>query len=99
MDFLCSKCGACCLVAGKRGMPDRGDGACVYLDKNNLCSIYDKRPIECRVKESGENIKKNNPGFSIKDYYKLNTLACHQLIDEQGLDKKYKIDIKEYDDV
>ena len=40
------------------------DGACVYLDKNNLCSIYDKRPIQCRVRESGESLKKNNPGFT-----------------------------------
>ena len=97
MDFLCSKCGACCLVAGTKGMPNRGDGACIYLTKDNLCSVYDKRPLECRVKDSALIIKKQNKDFSIKEYYKANTKACHQLIDEQGLDSKYKIDIKEYD--
>ena len=85
------------MIAGKKGMPDRGDGACVYLDENNLCSIYDTRPLICRVKEFGENIKKKNPKFSMKEFYKLNTRACHQLIDEQGLDDKYKINLDEYE--
>jgi len=34
----CSKCGACCRLAG-----------CKFL-KNGLCSIYETRPEICRVK-------------------------------------------------
>ena len=32
---------------------DRGDGVCRYL-KGNLCSIYEDRPLLCRVDESYE---------------------------------------------
>lgn len=24
------------------------NGKCIYLDRNNMCKIYDKRPIKCR---------------------------------------------------
>ena len=50
MEFLCSKCGACCrLAGGKFGLPDRGDGACSYLNEDNTCSIYNDRPEVCRI--------------------------------------------------
>ena len=97
MDFLCSKCGACCILAGSLyGLPDRGDGACAYLDDNDLCSIYEDRPLICRVSDLGKTIKKDKDG-DLKDWYIESTKACHLLIDELGLDDKYKIDIKEYD--
>ena len=97
MGFLCSKCGACCKVAGLLpGLPDRGDGACAYLDANDLCSIYEDRPLICRVSDFGKTIKKDKDG-DLKDWYIESTKACHLLIDELGLDDKYKIDIKEYD--
>ena len=28
---------------------DRGDGACINLTKDNLCSIYETRPDFCRL--------------------------------------------------
>ena len=85
MGFLCSSCGACCLAAGSNNlMPDRGDGACIHLNKNNKCNIYEKRPDICRVKGSK------------KDWIK-STKICHILIDSYGLDEKYKIDLKLYD--
>jgi Fe-S-cluster containining protein len=96
MEFLCSKCGACCRVAAKYGLPDRGDGGCVYLDENDLCSIYDHRPLICRVGDYGKSENKDKDG-DLKNWYVDNTKACHDLIDEFGLDEKYKIDIKEYD--
>jgi len=31
---------------------DDGSGCCKYFDKKtNLCSIYEKRPIQCRITE------------------------------------------------
>ena len=38
LKFNCDKCGACCRTKN-----------CSYLTKDNLCSIYDERPNECRV--------------------------------------------------
>jgi Fe-S-cluster containining protein len=52
MSFACSKCGACCRAVGSlpsmRGY-DRGDGACKHLTPENLCAIYEARPVLCRV--------------------------------------------------
>ncbi len=36
--FNCLRCGCCCRNAG-----------CKYLTKDNLCAIYETRPILCRV--------------------------------------------------
>lgn len=93
-EFLCSGCGACCMIAGKSGyLPDRGDGGCIHLDKENQCSIYDNRPEVCRVDEMH---KINNPELSKKEYYIKSTKACHQIIDLLKIDNKYKIPINKY---
>ena len=47
--LFCDKCGLCCrMLAYSNDMKefDRGDGVCKYL-KDNLCSIYEKRPNIC----------------------------------------------------
>jgi Fe-S-cluster containining protein len=32
-----------------RRSPDGvADGACIFLDNNNQCSIYEARPLQCR---------------------------------------------------
>jgi len=94
VEFLCSGCGACCMIAGySKLLPDRGDGACTYLNEQNQCSIYETRPDICRVDVMH---KVNLPELSKKEYYIESTKVCHQLIDNQNLDDKYKIDITEY---
>jgi Fe-S-cluster containining protein len=47
--WVCTKCGACCRIVGV-AVPelDRGDGACRHLTEENLCGIYEKRPLLCR---------------------------------------------------
>jgi len=47
--WICTKCGACCRLAGV-AIPelDRGDDVCRHLTEENLCGIYEKRPILCR---------------------------------------------------
>lgn len=52
MSFDCIKCGGCCRLLTR--MPelsdyDRGDGTCRYLTDDNLCAIYETRPVVCRV--------------------------------------------------
>ena len=97
MQFLCSQCGACCRAAGrinaeKFGLPVKADGSCGHL-VGNLCSIYDDRPDVCRTEKMIHKL----PHQSEKDYYILATKACHTLIDLEGLDDSYKVDITQYD--
>ena len=52
--FKCDKCGECCRHLNESDLYielDRGDGVCKYLD-GNLCSIYENRPLHCRIDES-----------------------------------------------
>lgn len=96
--FLCSGCGACCMMVGANNlMPDRGDGACEYLEKDNkTCSIYEDRPLLCRVDDLFERMKEYQPSLNQRAWNMYNTEACHDLIDELQLDNKYKIDLNEY---
>lgn len=78
-------------------MPDRGDGACTYLEKDNrTCSVYKDRPLLCRVDELFFELKKYEPSLNQKAWNIINTKACHELIDKLELDNKYKIDLNEY---
>ena len=77
-------CGQCCRNLHRSELyaqMDRGDGTCIYL-VDNLCSIYNNRPLLCRVDESYEAIFKEY--YSLEIYYELNYQACKQL---QGLEK------------
>lgn len=53
--FECDKCGLCCIGLDKNEATadlHNGDGICKYLDlKTMLCTIYEERPIFCRVDE------------------------------------------------
>ena len=96
MEFLCSKCGACCASAGKMngakyGLPIKEDGSCANL-VGNICSIYDDRPDICRV----DKMNFNNHEMTKKEYFIKSTKACHKLIDYMGLSQDYKIDIEKY---
>lgn len=54
--FHCEQCGGCCRHLKNSPIYanlDRGDGICRYLS-GNLCSIYENRPIFCRVDECYE---------------------------------------------
>lgn len=54
--FECDCCGECCRNLHKSKLYaalDRGDGTCRYLN-DNLCSIYDERPLLCRVDDCYE---------------------------------------------
>ena len=77
--FKCDKCGLCCSHVGESELYkdlDRGDGVCKFLD-GNLCSIYEMRPLFCRVDESYDEIF--SAQMSRKDFYKLNYRACKAL--------------------
>lgn len=79
MMFPCDQCGACCRnlhLSPLYAELDRGDGVCKYLS-GNLCSIYESRPLLCRIDESYEKFFKEV--MSLEEYYQLNHDACQLL--------------------
>ena len=92
--LLCSSCGACCRNVEHLPLPST-NGICDNLDqKTNQCKIYDSRPKICRVEEMYEVFKNE---YSKKQWYIENTKACHILIDKEGIDDSFKINIKSYE--
>tara|TARA_B110000483_G_scaffold62160_1_gene77337 strand:+ start:426 stop:689 length:264 start_codon:yes stop_codon:yes gene_type:complete len=79
-------------------MPDRGDGGCINLDDDMSCKIYETRPLICRVDEMFDRMKQHKPNLDRKKWNVWNTKQCHIMIDNKKLDKKYKININEYDE-
>lgn len=78
-EFYCDKCGACCRNLHKSEIYralDSGNGVCKYLT-GNLCSIYETRPLICRIDECYEKFFKNM--MTKKRYYQLNNEICIQL--------------------
>lgn len=79
--FKCEKCGACCCNIKKNHLYnelDNGNGVCIYYDINNkLCSIYNERPILCRIDEAYDLYFKTS--MNKEEYYKLNYEACNDL--------------------
>ena len=72
-------CGNCCRNLDKTDVYrelDRGDGVCMYLD-GNRCSIYENRPLLCRIDESYEVYFKDI--YSLEEYYELNYSVCEKL--------------------
>ncbi|MDD6488439.1 MAG: YkgJ family cysteine cluster protein [Clostridia bacterium] len=77
--FKCDRCGCCCRNVDKSELYsdlDRGDGTCKYL-VDNLCSIYDSRPLFCRIDLCYELFFSDS--MSYKEYCRLNTEVCQKL--------------------
>ncbi|MBQ3825062.1 MAG: hypothetical protein II811_02880 [Spirochaetaceae bacterium] len=86
--FECDKCGLCCAHIGESELYrdlDRGDGVCKYL-KDKLCSIYEKRPLLCRVDESFEEFFSKT--MTREDFYELNYQGCRALKNMRKFDKE-----------
>lgn len=54
MSYPCTKCGACCKLAGAiKNFPEplkTASRQCVHLMANMKCAIYGSRPDVCRIK-------------------------------------------------
>ena len=77
--FECDKCGCCCRHLDMLPLYaelDSGNGVCRYLD-GNLCSIYENRPLLCRIDECYE--KFFSEKISLEEYYSLNRQICEML--------------------
>lgn len=82
--FKCDMCGECCRNLDKSLLYadlDMGNGVCRYLN-GNKCSIYDNRPLLCRIDESYETFFKDV--ITISEYYRLNYEACNILKNNLG---------------
>lgn len=83
MMFKCNKCGQCCRNLHRSSIYDglhNGDGICRFLN-GNLCSIYETRPLVCRVDESYEVFFKEQ--ISYEEYIQLNYSCCKILNDKE----------------
>lgn len=77
--FKCNQCGECCRHLDRSGLYrelDRGDGVCRYLS-GNLCSIYENRPLLCRIDESYDKIFSEI--YTRDEYYRMNEQACKNI--------------------
>ncbi|PJJ30150.1 YkgJ family cysteine cluster protein [Lacrimispora celerecrescens] len=77
--FPCDKCGECCKNLNKSPVYaelDRGDGICLHLHKN-LCSIYETRPLICRIDNCYELFFKDS--MTKAEFYSLNHAVCIKL--------------------
>lgn len=77
--FPCDCCGACCKNLHKSDLYKNlhlGDGICIYLS-DNKCSIYDERPLLCRIDEAYNEYFSS--AMSKNKYYELNILECEKL--------------------
>lgn len=82
--FNCDKCGICCRNLDKSDLYSNlhnGDGICKYL-QGNLCSIYNDRPLLCRIDECYDLFYKNL--MTKKQYYKMNYKSCSDLKETGG---------------
>lgn len=83
MPFPCDRCGLCCQqLTGIRLYQDLDDGTgvCKYFDRNNkLCTIYDTRPLKCRVSESYVYFQSC---MSYDQYIQMNIEGCKKLKEE-----------------
>lgn len=79
--FKCEKCGCCCRIAGSVPALKNicfPNGCCKYLNlENNLCSIYENRPLQCRVDDFYW--QKISHIMSLKEFYALNKAYCDWL--------------------
>ena len=77
--FQCKKCGECCRnlkLSPIYSELDDGTGKCKYLN-GNLCSIYQNRPLLCRIDECYDTFFKDK--MTKDEYYRLNYEVCDKL--------------------
>lgn len=77
--FICDKCGHCCRHLNLSNLYidlDRGDGVCKFLE-GNLCSIYEERPIKCKIDDCYDLYFKDY--MTKAAYYEMNYAMCEEL--------------------
>jgi uncharacterized protein len=103
MSYPCSGCGACCrridkavnIIGISSKEPDSEfyfpftwdeNGRCEMLTDDNKCSVYDNRPTICNIDKLFAMI-----AIDKETFYKMNIDACNKMMDDDNIDKKYRI--------
>lgn len=85
--FPCDTCGLCCQKVGQSEQTqwlNRGDGVCRYYDeKTRLCTIYETRPLVCRVEDFYQTYLQDK--ISWRKFVRINIEVCQKFKNE---DKK-----------
>lgn len=83
--FQCDQCGCCCRRIGEVDFAKHmalSNGTCKFLDtKTNLCTIYEKRPIFCRVDEFYEKFLSDR--MTKENFYLQNKMVCQKFKSER----------------
>ena len=103
-NFPCTGCGACCKRVGNLEahlvkddqesmlyFPYSWDenGVCENLNlEDNSCKVYETRPTICNIDKMFQFVQN---GMSKKEFYDVNIFLCNKMIDEDGLDEKFKV--------
>jgi len=80
-EFPCNSCGKCCRnvdLSEETSYLNRGDAVCKFFNEDtNLCTIYNKRPLVCRVKEYYKQHLSDKYGWD--EFVKINLIVCENL--------------------
>jgi Fe-S-cluster containining protein len=77
-------------------IPTDRNGVCSKYDKKTKqCTIYDERPLICRVDDYYK--QKIHGNMTLKQWHQHNADVCNYMIYESGIDKKYLVEIKDDD--
>lgn len=71
------------------------EAGCCEMLENNLCSIYEDRPLLCNVKQLGQLIA-HEANTDLNSVYKLAADACNNLISAYNLDPSFMIDASQF---
>ncbi|RFU64463.1 YkgJ family cysteine cluster protein [Bacillus sp. V59.32b] len=88
--FPCTSCGACCSSIDGIGFLEEynQNGRCTKLN-NNECSIYESRPLLCRIDDSYDQIFSSY--MTREEFYRQNAKACNELQEKLNIDIKYRV--------
>lgn len=95
MTYPCTKCGLCC--KNLKGITEldflhNGNGVCKFYDEIKACTIYEERPLHCRIDEGFYKLFINS-GLTLQEYYKKNAEICNQLQQENQINLAFRINI------
>ena len=97
--YPCTKCGCCCKRVGLAAKLVEGTefefpfgwddtGKCEKLGIDDLCTVYDDRPIICNIDKLMSVLDVNKD-----EYYKLNIESCNKMMDDLGVAESKRITI------
>ncbi|MRX73378.1 YkgJ family cysteine cluster protein [Bacillus lacus] len=89
-QFPCTSCGACCSSIEGIAFLEKynQNGSCNKL-KDNECTIYEERPLLCRIDEAYDQIF--SAYMTRKDFYRQNAKACNELQEKLNISLEYRV--------